>query len=173
MFLFAASFVPLTTLDLLVTWIGFQYFNTPDRRCCPESNPLTDLSSIPAYVGPEVVVLVIGMAMVAVGGWLKARALVRNRESFANLRNLPFRKFAGRYDAVGGGVSTIIIAIPMVIAIGRIYPVVNNTIWLIIDWGPSLLFRFRLDNVLACLFALFPMYYLIYRTTLVDNETPV
>ena len=168
--LFVMWFVPLTALDLGITWYGEHYVSSPDRRCCHELNPFTDFSSIPAYVGPEVVALIVGVAMVGTGGWWKVRALAKIGSRTADLRDLPFNTFFRRYSEAGGWIPLILIIFPLVIAMGRIYPVVNNLMYLVIDWGFNSLFG-RVTFMVAplvCGITVFPMFYLIRRSTLVD-----
>lgn len=168
--LFVMWFVPLTALDLGITWYGEHYVSSSDRRCCHELNPFTDFSSIPAYVGPEVVTLIVGIAMVVVGGWWKVRALAKMGRRVEDLQNLTFDIFLKRYSEAGGWIPLVLIIFPLVIAIGRIYPVVNNLMYLVIDWGFNSLFgRFAfMAAPIVCGITVFPMLYLIRRSTLVD-----
>ncbi len=108
--------------------------------------------------------------MVGLGGWWKVRALAKMGKRVADLRDLPFSTFLQRYSAAGGWISTILVVFPLVIAIGRIYPVVNNLMYLVIDWGFNSLFgRFQfMTSPIVGGITVFPMCYLIRRSTLVD-----
>ena len=172
--LFVTWFVPLTALDLGITWYGEHYVSSPDRRCCHELNPFTDFSSIPNFVARDIVVLMLGIALVAAGGWTRALAFTRSGGRVSDLRGLPFRVFMKRYEKVGGRLARlaiVLIVVPMVIAIGRIYPVVNNVMYIVIDWEPNSLFGglFGLmSGPIVCGLSVFPMYYMVRRYTLVD-----
>ena len=166
--LFAAWFVPTTALDLSITWFGI--FHLPERMQkfgIVEGNPYTDFSSVQAYVTPEVIALVLGIALVFGGGVLKMRRLLADGQDPADLRQMRYWAFCNRYYKPGQ-VASLLILLPMAIAIGRVEPVVNNVMWLSIGWGPTALFGkwSVLLTIAACTLALFPAYYMIRRWTL-------
>ena len=166
--LFAAWFVPTTALDLWITWFGI--YHLPERMAkfgIVEGNPYTDLSSVEAFVTPEVIVLVIGIALVFGGGVLKMRRLLADGRDPADLRRMRYWAFCSRYYKPGQFASLMIL-LPMAIAIGRVEPVINNVMWLAIGWGPTALFGTWsvLLTIATCTIALIPAYYMIRRWTL-------
>ena len=164
--LFAAWFVPFTTLDLATTWIGHRYFaDRMNELGIVEGNPLTDMSSMGALVMPEVVALAVGVVMVFGGGVLKKRRLSARGECEADLAGLRLRAFQKEYDRLGTFASVLVI-VPMVVAVGRVYPGVNNLMWLVVGWGPTALFGAFFTAMLACFLAVYPAYYMIQKRTL-------
>ena len=164
--LFAAWFIPTTALDLWITWFGVYHLpERMERFGIVEGNPYTDLSSVEAFVTPEVIALVLGIACVFGGGVLKMRRLLADGESPADLRRMRFWAFCKRYDKLGW-VATFLVLLPILLAVGRVEPVVNNILWLSIGWGPTALFGGFFAAMLACFLAVLPTYYMIRRWTL-------
>ena len=169
--LFAAWFVPFTTLDLATTWIALQHFaERMDELGIVEGNPFTDMSSVSAFVVPEVVALAVGVIMVFGGGVLKKRRLLARNQREADLAGLRLRAFQKEYDRLGRFAS-ILVLVPMVIAVGRVYPGVNNLMWLLVGWGPTALFGAFLTAMLACSLAVYPAYYMILKRTLNTGQS--
>ena len=100
------------------------------------------------------------------------RALTREGVRSGDLRGLAFLAFVRRYNAKAGWISQFLITIPMTIAVGCIYPVINNLMFLAIDWGPTLLLTglvsLLIEAFLVGSFAFVFMRYLIHRHTLVS-----
>lgn len=164
--LFVAWFVPCTGLDLSITWFGVHHL--PDRMAelgIVEANPFTDMSSVEAFVVPEVVALVVGVAMVFGGGMLKTQRLVARGQCWADLRSIGLRDFCKKYDGLGK-LSSLLIIMPMIIAIGRVKPVINNAMWLSLGWGLNALFGVFLTTILACVLAVYPAYFMIRKWTI-------
>lgn len=164
--LFVAWFVPTTALDLATTWFGIFYL--PDRVekfGIVETNPFTDMSSMGAFVIPEVVALGIGTAMVFGGGMLKMRQLAALGQRPEDLRRLGTRAFAKQYEKLGR-LATVLTVVPLVVAIIRIEPVIGNVLWLSIGWGPNAILGRYLTIILTCLLAYYPAHYMIRRWTL-------
>ena len=88
---------------------------------------------------PEVITLVLGTALVFGGGMLKMRRLLANGQDPADLRRMRYWAFCNRYYK-SGQFASLMILLPMAIAIGRVEPVVNNVLRLAIGWGPTALF---------------------------------
>ena len=163
--LFAAWFVPATALDLVVSWTGVHHFvDRMEELGIVEGNPYTDFSSVGAYVVPEVIVFAVGFCMVFCGGMLKQRRLAARDQCEAGLSSLGLRAFRKEYDRLGV-FATILILIPMVIAVGRVEPVINNLMWLLVGWGPTALFG-PFTSIVACLLAVYPAFYMIQKLTL-------
>ena len=163
--LFSAWFVPATALDLVISWTGVHHFaDRMEELGIVEGNPYTDFSSVGAYVVPEVIAFAVGVALVFYGGMLKQRRLAARGQCEAGLSSLSLRGFRREYDRLGA-LATILILIPMVIAVGRVEPVINNLMWLLVGWGPTALFG-PFTSVVTCLLAVYPAYYMILKLTL-------
>lgn len=164
--LFTAWFVPTTALDLVITWIGIKHL--PDRMQkfgIVEANPYTDLSSVEAFVTPEVLALVIGAAFVYVGGLLKGRRLAILGKTPDDLRGMGFRAFCTQYQKPGL-FAFFLVLIPIVVAVARVEPVVNNLMWLAIGWGPTALLGATFTHFVACMLAAYPSIYMIQKWAL-------
>ncbi len=162
--LFTAWFVPTTALDLWITWFGIYHLpERIERFGIVEGNPYTDLSSVYAFVMPEVVAFFIGIVLVFSGGMLKTRRLAALGQRLDDLRQQGYWTFCKQYNKAGQFTSYMIL-IHIVVAVGRVEPVVNNIMWLAIGWGPTALFG-AFTAVVACGIAVFPMYYMIRRWT--------
>ncbi len=163
--LFVAWFVPTTSLDLAITWFGFNLFpERIEKFGIVEGNPYTDLSSVTAFVTPEVLALVLGIVAVYLGGWLKGRRLATLGRTPEALRSLGFYAFCKQYYKPGW-FACFLILVPIVVAVGRVEPVVNNLMWLAIGWGPTKLFG-PFTAFVATMLAIFPSYYMIRRWAL-------
>ena len=163
--LFVAWFVPTTAFDLAITWYGIKHL--PERMAkfgIVEGNPYTDLSSVEAFVIPEVLALVLGIALVYLGGLLKGRRLAELGKTPDDLRHMGFRAFCRQYYRPGWFAYALVL-IPMVIAVGRVSPVVNNLMWLAIGWGPTAVLG-AFSSIVACLLAVYPSLYMVRRWAL-------
>ena len=154
--LFAGWFTTTAALDLISTWVGVV------RMGYTEKNPYTDLSSVEGAVIPEIITLSIGMAMVALGAELKKTLLHdASRADFKTFRKTVF---------VRKQFLSILIALPMLLAVVRMVVVLSNT--LIIFTGYSLFVdeefsHLSWDRLVMMIYALIlvrPTYYVIYRS---------
>ena len=163
--LFAAWFVPTTTLDLAITWYGIKHLpERMERFGIVEGNPYTDLSSVEAFVTPEVIALIAGLVIVYVGGLLKGRRWDIIGKTPDDLRRMGFRAFCKQYYRPGW-IAYFLVLIPIVVAVGRVEPVVNNVMWLAIGWGPTALLG-AFNGLFACLLAVYPSLYMVQKWTL-------
>lgn len=120
--LFVAWFVPTTALDLGITWYGVKHlFDRKERLGIVEGNPYTDFSSIEAFVTPEVLALVVGVAFVYVGGLLKGRRLATLGKTSEVLQDMAFRAFCTQYFRPGWFAYCLVL-VPTVVAVGRVEP---------------------------------------------------
>ena len=163
--LFAAWFVPTTALDLAITWYGIKHLSERMAKFgIVEGNPYTDLSSVEAFVTPEAVTLVLGIALVYLGGLLKGRRLAELGRTPDDLRDMGLHAFCRQYLRPGWFAYSLVL-VPMVIAVGRVSPVVNNLMWLAIGWGPTAALG-GFSSIVACLLAVYPSLYMVRRWAL-------
>ena len=154
--LFAATFVPLTALDLVTTWVGVVQMGYA------ETNPYSDLSSVEGLVIPEIITLFVGMAMVALGAHLKKTILYdASRHGFATFRKTAFlwKQFLVLF----------LIFFPILLAVLRAAVVFSNTLivltghGLFVDEEFSHLSRNQFVLTVCALLFIRPTEYLIYR----------
>ena len=153
--LFAATFLATTSIDLATTWVGVFHMGRL------ETNPYSDLSSVEGLIIPEIIVLFLGIAMVALGAHLmKTMLLAARREGFATFRKTVFswkRCIA------------LLIFLPILFALLRSVVVFSNTLILLtgsglfVDEEFSLLSRNQFILIVCALILVRPTYYLIYR----------
>ena len=154
--LFAATFVPLTALDLVTTWVGAVQMGYA------ETNPYSDLSSVEGLVIPEIITLFIGMAMVALGAHLKKKILYdASRHGFAT-----FRKTVFTWEHFFLLLFTFA---PILLAVLRAAAVFSNTLIILTGYGLfvdeefSHLSRNQFVLTVCALVFILPTQYLIYR----------
>ena len=154
--LFAATFVLLTALDLLTTWVGVVQMGYA------ETNPYSDLSSVEGLVIPEVITLFIGMAIVALGAHLNKTLLYdASRHGFATFRKTVFlwKQFF----------VLLLIFAPILLAVLRAAIVFSNTLIILTGYGLfvdeefSHLSRNQFVLIVCTLLSIRPTEYLMYR----------
>lgn len=154
--LFAATFTVLTALDLATTWVGVVHMGYV------ETNPYSDTSSAEGLVIPEIIMLVIGMAMVALGAELKKTALAGSAEegyaafgkTMFSWKHFPF---------------VLLVFLPILIAVVRSVAVFGNALListgygLFVDEEFSLISRNQLVLTVCAVILVRPTAYLVYR----------
>lgn len=157
--LFAATFVVLTALDLVTTWVSVLHMGYA------ETNPYSDLSSVEGAVIPEIITLLIGMAMVACGAHLKKAILYdASRRGFAT-----FSKTALGWTSWKQFFLALLILGPILIAVLRSTAVFSNTLIILTGYGLFVDEEFSIFSrnqfvMIVCAVALVrPTEYLIYR----------
>ena len=154
--LFAAIFTVLTALDLVTTWVGVFHMGYA------ETNPYSNLSSVEGAVIPEVILLCIGMAMVALGAQIKRTTLAASAKEGSRAFSktmLSWRHFS----------FTLLIYGPILLAILRSVVVVSNALLIFTGYGLfvdeefSLLSRNQLVLIVSAVILIRPTTYLIYR----------
>ena len=120
--IFAGIFTTTAALDIWTTWVGVVQMGYP------ETNPYSDTSSIRSLAIPEVITLIIGMALVALGAHF-------GRTSLQTPENASFVDFRRRFLALRNIVFVILILIPFVVAILRIVAILSNTLAIFTGWS--------------------------------------
>jgi hypothetical protein len=133
--IFAVSFVPLTALDVATTHFAVHHCGYQEINIC------TDTQSLRTMIVPEIMTLAVGAAAVLLGGIWKGKELQKH----ANGGFSRFVNSAMRPRNVGG---CLLIVSPIVLAIGRIFPVIGNSVLLAFGWTPFDAAR----NVLSSIF---------------------
>ena len=154
--LFAATFVVLTALDLVTTWVSVLHMGYA------ETNPYSDLGSVEGAVIPEIITLFIGMTMVACGAHLKKAILYdASLHGFATFRKTAY---SGKQFFF-----TLLIFAPILLAVLRSAAVFSNTLIILTGYGLfvdeefSHLSRNQFVLIVCMLVLLRPTEYLIYR----------
>lgn len=147
---FGALFVTLTALDLASTYIGLRF-----REELVET-PYTDTSSLIGMIRPEVVLLIVGGLAVWLGARIRKPLLSTARES-------GFGPFVDTVFAPRALPISALIFMPMLLALGRSMPVLNNLSYLIFGWSPIGNIPPIADVILFAVVFSYPTAYLIYR----------
>lgn len=151
LFVFGALFVTLTALDLASTYIGLRF-----REELVETNPYTDTSSLIGMIRPEVVLLIVGGLAVWLGARIRKPLLSTARES-------DFGPFVDTVFAPRALPISALILMPMLLALGRSMPVLNNLSYVIFGWSPIGNIPPIADAILFAVVFSYPTAYLIYH----------
>ena len=75
-----------------------------------------------------------------------------------------FRAFCKQYDRPGL-FAYFLVLVPIVVAVSRVEPVVNNLMWLAIGWGPTALLG-AFASLVGCMLAAYPSLYMFRKWAL-------
>jgi hypothetical protein len=161
--LFAIPFVGLTALDIATTYSSIHH------RGFHEINIYTDTSSLGAMVVPEIVIFAACVAAVMLGAAWKGKELQHHADG-------GFSQFANSALRPQTVLGSLLIVAPIMLAIGRVFPVISNCLLLAVGWSPfdpvlnalAAMFRiskFRANGIMTGIlfvFLVWPVLYLVF-----------
>lgn len=171
--LFAVPFIALTALDVATTRLAIHSYGFQ------ELNPLTDATSVWSMAAPEIATFVAGALLLLLGAAWKGKELRTHADrGFVHFFNHALQP----RHALGA----LFIVAPILLAIGRIFPVWSNAWLLSFGWTPFDGIRRGLSSllglgrngaqgfmlVLLFVFFFWPVLYLVFRAIRNTRDEP-